>query len=169
MFHILIGFFTIICAWCWGDWKNWKKYLSTIQFFIIGDLLYNMFTLNYQLWSYPNPPNLLPNHVFNNLFIMFTIYPSTLLVYLYRFPKDNFLKQCLYMFFWIALWLLFEFIMVWKGLCVYTNGWTFGWSIFFVIIMLPMLLLHFYRPLLAYVLSVPIIVFLLLRFQVPIN
>jgi hypothetical protein len=168
MFPFVVGFVAMICSWKWGDWKNWTKYLSTIQYFIIGDLLYNLFSINFHLWSYPNPPNLLPNHLMNNLLYMLMIYPSTSIIFLYRFPKNNYIKQFLYILIWIGFWIVFEIIMVWQGLCVYTNGWTFGWSVFFICIMVPMLILHHKRPLWAYVLSVPVIVFLLLWFKVPI-
>jgi hypothetical protein len=168
MFPIIIGFVTVFSAWKWGDWKNWRQYLPTIQYFIMADMLYNLFTQDYPLWSYPNPPNILPNHMSNNLFIMFVIYPSTLLILLYRYPKNNFIKQFLYILVWNVLWLIFEYFVVYKGLCVYTNGWTYTWSIIFVFIMIPMLVLHHKRPLWAYIMSVPITVFLLLWFKVPI-
>lgn len=168
MFLLIFGLITILCAWKWGDWKNWHQYLPTIQYFIIGDMLYNLFTCNFSLWSYPHPPNLLPNHLFNNLFIMFTIYPSTLLIFLYRFPKNNLIKQFLYILIWILFWLIYELIMVLNGLCVYSHGWTYGWSIVFACIMVPMLVLHYKRPMWAYILSVPITVFLLLWFHVPV-
>ncbi|PLS08023.1 CBO0543 family protein [Neobacillus cucumis] len=168
MFLILFGIISIICAWRWGDWRNWRLYLPTIQYFIMGDMLYNLFTWNYSLWSYPNPPNLLPNHLLNNLFIMFTIYPSTMLIFLYRFPKQKLVKLLLYIFIWILLWLGFELVMVLNGLCVYHHGWTYGWSVAFACIMVPMLILHHKRPLWAYILSVPITVFLLLWFDVPV-
>jgi len=168
MFPIMMGIVTILSAWKWGDWKNWRDYLHTIQYFILGDMLYNLFTWDYSLWTYPHPPNLLPNHLTNNLYIMFTMYPSTLLIFLFQFPKNNVRKQILYILLWIVLWLIFELIMVMNGFCVYSHGWTYGWSIVFVCLMVPMLLLHHKRPMLAYILSVPIIVFLLLWFHVPV-
>ena len=168
MFPIIIGFISILCAWKWGDWRNWTKYLSTIQYLIIGDMLENLFTKNYSLWSYPHPPNFLPTHLLNSLFMMFTIYPSTMLIFLYHFPKSKLFKQILYMLIWIILWLVFELIMVFNGLCVYSHGWTYGWSVVFVFIMVPMLVLHYKRPLWAYILSVPITVFLLWWFHVPV-
>ncbi|MGG1679463.1 CBO0543 family protein [Neobacillus sp. NRS-1170] len=168
MFTIIIGFISILCAWKWGDWKNYRFYLPTIQFFIMGDMLYNLFTWNYHLWSYPHPPNLLPNHLLTNLFIMFAIYPSTMLIFLYRFPNENLLKRLFYIFIWIVLWLSFELVMVLNGLCVYSHGWTYGCSIVFACIMVPILILHHKRPMWAYLVSVPITVFLLLWFHVPV-
>ena len=63
---------------------------------------------------------------------------------------------------------VFELIMFFSGLCVYSHGWTYTWSIVFASLMIPMLVLHYKRPLWAYILSVPITVFLLLWFEVPV-
>ncbi|SDP13018.1 hypothetical protein SAMN04487897_13831 [Paenibacillus sp. yr247] len=168
MYPIVVAFVSMIAAWKWGDWMHWRKYLPTIQYFILGDMLYNLLTWDFSLWLYPHPPNLLPNHLTNSLFIMFTIYPSTMLIFLYRYPQKNIIKQILYILIWIVLWLLEEFIMISNGLCVYSNGWTYTWSVFFASVMIPMLLLHYKRPMWAYILSVPITVFLLLWFHVPV-
>jgi hypothetical protein len=166
MFPIVVAFFSIIASLVWGDWKNWLKYLSTIQYFIIGDMLYNLFTWDYPLWRYPHPPNVFPNHLITNLFIMFTLYPSSMLIYLYRYPENNVIKQIIYILKWIALWLSFEFFMVYYGICVYTNGWNYSWSIIFASVMNLMLLLHYKRPKWAYILSLPIALFLLRWFDV---
>lgn len=168
MVHIITAIITIFAAWKFGDWKHWRIYLPTIQYFIIGDLLYNLFTWEQLLWFYPYPANALPNHLLNNLLIMFTIYPSTLLIMLFHYPKKKKMNQFLYLLVWIVLWIIFEFFMVFTGQCVYDNGWTFGWSITFASIMVPMLVLHHKRPMLAYLLSIPITIFLLYWFQVPV-
>ncbi len=167
MLLIFIGFFSIACAWRWGDWRHWHRYLPTIQYLIMGDMLYNLLCQHFLMWSYPSPPNLFPSHLFNNLFIMFTIYPSTMLLFLYRFPKANISKKILYIVFWICLWLVYELIMDIRGLLIYDNHWSYSASVCFVIIMVPMLYLHFKRPGLAYLVSVPIIVALLIYFHVP--
>lgn len=168
MVHVITALIVILAAWKWGDWRNWRFYLPTIQYFIIGDLLYNLFTWEYRLWLYPTPPNILPNHLLNNLFIMFTLYPASLLIMLYRFPERNRMRQTLYLLSWIGFWVLFEFVMLMTGQFVYDNGWTFGWSICFATIMVTMLTLHHKRPMLAYLLSIPITLFLLYWFQVPV-
>jgi hypothetical protein len=99
---------------------------------------------------------------------MFTIYPSTMLIFLYRFPRNNMTKQTLYLLMWIGMWLAFELVMVLTGLCVYHHGWTYGSSIVFACIMVPMLALHYKHPMWASILSVPITVFFLLWFHVPV-
>lgn len=168
MFVILVGAISIISGGIWGDWKHWRNYLPTIQYFIIGDLLYNLLSWNHLEWYYPTPPNLFPNHLFNNLFIMFTLYPSSMLIFLYHLPINNLFREIRYYLIWVILWLTYELIMVSRGLCVYDYGWTYGWSIFFACIMVPMLALHHRRPLIAYLFSIPIIFFFLIWFHVPV-
>lgn len=169
MFPIFIACVSIFSAWRWGDWRHWGKYLLTIQYFIGCDMLYNLLTWNYRLWDYPHPPNLLPTHLITSLFLMFTIYPSFLLVYLFRYPeRKNIPSKSLYILIWIVIWLAYELYMITHGLCEYHHGWSYAWSIGFASVMVPMLLLHHKRPLLAYMLSFCIIVFLILWFHVPV-
>ncbi|TLS53805.1 hypothetical protein FE782_00120 [Paenibacillus antri] len=169
MFPIAAGIGIALCAWRWGDWRNWRTYLPTIHYFIIFDLLYNLFTWNHRLWEYPSPPNLLPNHLTMNLFIMFIFYPSFILIYLYRYPEGSSVAaRVKYVLSWAALWAVWELCMNALGQCVYRHGWNFGWSAAFLLVMIPMLRLHYKNPLAAYALSIPITVFLLLWFQVPV-
>lgn len=169
MFPILVGFLSMFGAWRCGDWRNWRKYLPTIQYFIGFDLVYNLLCRDRLVWDYPNPPNLFPNHLMNNLFIMFTIYPSTTLIYLYRYPYGKpVMKQVLYILMWIAIWAVWELCMISFGNCVYHYGWTYAWSIGFICTMVLVLRLHHTRPFIAYILSVPVTVFLLLWFHVPV-
>lgn len=169
MFPIAIGIFSVIVAWKWGDWRNWQKYLPTIQYFIGCDMLYNLFTKNNSLWEYPHPPNILPNHLIINLFIMFVLYPSVMLVYLYHYPEGkSVIKRILYMLMWVGIWAAWELGMITFKNCVYHHGWNYAWSIGFLFVMIPMLRLHHNRPLFAYILSVPITMFLLIWFHIPI-
>lgn len=168
MFPIIYACGFVIAAWKWGGWKSWRKYLPTIQYFIGCDMLYDLLCYNYPLWSYPHPPNVLPSHLAVNLFRMFTTYPSFILIYLYRFPENNFVRKLGYILAWAILWALDELYMVLRGICVYAHGWSYAWSVGFLCVMLPMLKLHHHHPLWAYLLSVPIIVFLLLWFHVPV-
>lgn len=168
MFPILYSCAFILCAWKWGDWRNWGKYLPTIQYFIGCDMLYNLLTWNYHLWAFPHPPNVLPNHMMVSLFRVFTTYPSFILIYLYHYPKHNGIRQALYLLAWFTLWALDELYMVRSGILVYSHGWNYVWSLVFLCIMLPMLILHHKHPLWAYLLTVPIVVFLVLWFHVPV-
>lgn len=161
--------FSVFVALKWGDWRNWKKYLPTIQYFIGSDMLYKLLTWNFPLWTYPHPPNILPNHLTTSLFIMFVVYPSTMFMYLYHYPEGKSVtKRILYMLMWVGIWAVWELGMNTLGNCVYRHGWTYAWSIGFLCVMIPMLRLHHIRPLFAYALSVPTIIFLLIWFHVPV-
>lgn len=166
---IWTGLASMILAWLWGDWRHWQRYLPTIQYLILCDSLYDLLTFGWRLWYYPHPPNVFSNHITTNLFVMFTIYTSSTLVYLYHYPyKGGFIRQVLYMMVWIALWAVWELYIHFRSLLLYAHGWSYGWSIGFICIMIPMIRLHFTRPLMAYASSVLIIVFLISRFNVPI-
>lgn len=169
MFPIVMGFISIFSAWKWGDWRSWHKYIHTIQYFILGDMLYNLLTWGYPWWTYPHPPNVLPNHLAVNLFVMFTIYPSTMLIFLYHYPDGKHIsRKIIYILLWILIWAVWEYNMIFLGYCVYHNGWTYAWSLGFICLMVLMLRLHYKRPLWAYILTIPITVFLLLWFNVPV-
>ena len=169
MFPIVVGFVLMFAAWRWGDWRHWRKYLPSIQFFIGGDMLYNLLCRNHLVWDYPHPPNLFTNHLINNLVYMLLLYPTFTLIYLYRYPYGkSVMKQIVYILAWIVAWLAFELYMITHGLCVYHYGWTYGWSTFFACVMVSMIRLHHTRPLMGYILSVPFTVFLLLWFHVPV-
>ena len=167
MFSIVYAIGFMLCAWKWGDWKNWRTYLPTIQYFIGCDMLYNLLTWNYPLWTFPHPPNVLPNHLAVSLFRMFTTYPNFILIYIYRFPAGNFLHGIMYMAIWLVIWAFDELYLIRHGLLVYSHGWNYIWSILFLCVMLPMLRLHHTRPLLTYLLSVPLIVSLIFWFHIP--
>jgi hypothetical protein len=55
------------------------------------------------------------------------------------------------------------------GEIIHSNGWSLGWSFLFDFIMFPMLRLHHKYPLIAYILSVPIAIFFIFLFDVPIE
>ncbi|MCF8568296.1 hypothetical protein LLE49_26595 [Alicyclobacillus tolerans] len=166
---IWMGIASTVSAWFWGDWRHWRQYLPTIQYFVLCDALYDLLTFGWRLWYYPHPPNVFPNHIITNLFVMLTIYPSSTLVYLYHYPyKQGVVRQTLYITVWIGAWAVWEFYMHMRSLLLYAHGWSYAWSIGFICVMIPMIRLHFTKPLTAYAVSVPIIVFLLIRFNVPV-
>jgi hypothetical protein len=158
----------VFFVWRWGGWKNWKKYQSTILYFITFDLLYNFLCYNYFLWEY-EPSIIFPNHTLTNIFVMFVGNSCSILVYLGKFPTKR--KN---QFFWISLWVIYcsllEFvnIKVFRGI-TYHNGWNTMWNFIFYIVMFSMLRLHYKKPLLTYGLSLIITILLIKIFKVPIS
>ncbi|MGM0827674.1 MAG: CBO0543 family protein [Bacillota bacterium] len=167
MFLIIRSVLWILVAWRWGDWRNWKKYQSTILFFILLDLLYNFLTYNYTLWQY-EPTAIIPNHTFNNMIVMFIIYPCLVLLYLGRYPTGG-VKQGIWIISFTTFLSIVEFINYKAGLITFHSGWNIKWSIMFYLYSLPILRLHNKKPLLAFGISVLITVGLLWILKVPIS
>lgn len=163
--NVVFGLLFLFVGWKFGDWKNFKKYYPTILFFIIGDLLYNLLTYNNPMWEYKKD-GIFPNHTLSNLWIMITVYPGTVITYLFHFPKKK-INQIFYILFWVILYVLWEFVNVHVlGLIDHYNGWNMRWSFLFDFIIFIMLVIHHKRPLLAWGFSIIIIIFFLKLFDV---
>ncbi|WP_270180881.1 CBO0543 family protein [Alkalihalobacillus sp. CinArs1] len=167
--YILGALCWIIAARLFGDWRHWEKYHHTILYFIACDLLYNFLTYKYPLWEYTES-NFLPNHTSINLIIMFIVYPCSVLIYI---PYMDRLKRTstklLFLLSWVVLYGFFEWLFTVLDLFHYHHGWTLISSIVFDFIMFTMLYLHYKRPLIAYVISIPIIIVLLILYDVPVS
>ena len=99
---------------------------------------------------------------------MFVSYPVTVLIYLGRFPQQK-MKAITWILFWVALYSIIEFInLQFLDLITHHNGWTMTWSVIFNFIMFTMLWLHYKKPGMALLLSIPIVVYLLWYFRVPV-
>ncbi|MCF8568291.1 hypothetical protein LLE49_26570 [Alicyclobacillus tolerans] len=154
-------------AWRFGDWRNWKKYQSTILYFMMCDLLYNFLTYNHPLWYYTTMPVI--SHVGANLLVMFITYPSALLLYLYHFPNaSRFKNKVMYLTAWGLGLSLIEKAYKLAGILNYRNGWNTWWSVGFTFVALILLKMHQTHPLLVYLLSVGSAVVLLMMFHIPV-
>jgi hypothetical protein len=71
--------------------------------------------------------------------------------------------------FWIALYVGVEIILLWKGNIKYKYGWSLGHSAAFDCLMFPFLRLHYKKPLMALIISVPITIFLVWFFEIPVS
>jgi hypothetical protein len=162
----------LFAAIIWGDWRNWRVYYPTILFLMVGDLLKNFLFYNYWMWTYKETmflESILRNHTIINLIVIFIGYPSTILLFLGRFPTSRW-KQGLWVSFWVFLYSILEYINLhYLYLIRHHNGWNMTWSVIFNIVMFPMLILHHKKPILAWGLSVIWILFLLMMFPIPIE
>ncbi|MBT2657919.1 hypothetical protein J7E81_22200 [Bacillus sp. ISL-18] len=165
--HIIGQFLWIFAAWRWGDWRNWRNYQSTLLFMIVFSLLYDVLSYNYSLWIFSD--FILPTHTLNSLAVTFIGFPCSVLLFLSRFPKNNRIKQLIYVSFWVVLYIAIEYFFVVIGLFHYYHGWNIWWSALLDATLFPMLLLHHKKPLAAYIISVPIIIFYFLFFNLPIS
>ncbi len=149
MIHITIKFLFVLAAIKWGDWRGWKKYYPTIQFFIIGDLFYNLIFHDYPLWRFEEVVPLLKREILITLTFMFLRYPATVFIYLGNFPKDK-VKGILWYLFWVLLYIGIETIDLQIGLIKHFNSWNIWWSLIFDLVLFAILKIHLHKPLLAW-------------------
>ena len=164
--HFILTALTIFFVWLKRDYKNWKKYHTTMLYYAVGNLTYNFLCANYLLWKLE--PDFMPNHSITEMLYTFIVFPGTILMFLEHYPK-TLKKQVLHNVFWIALYIVIEYFFLVTGRIYYQFGWTLWWSFLLVAVMFPMFRLHHTRPLLTYILSVPITIFLIWYFEVPVH
>ncbi|MBU9723264.1 MULTISPECIES: CBO0543 family protein [Bacillaceae] len=167
MYLLLVLLVYVGFAYYFVDWKNWKDYYPTVQYFIICNLLYNFLFYNHTLWKYNAITTDWLNHTFIDLAFTFFIVPIVIMIYLRYYPNGA--KQYLYIGIWIAYFSFLEYLFYKKDMFLYDNGWNPLWSTVFNIILFTMVRLHFKRPLMALVVSVPVIAILLMMFHPPLN
>ncbi|WP_281278148.1 CBO0543 family protein [Peribacillus cavernae] len=146
-----------------GDWRNWEKYYPTMLFMSLSAFIYEFIShSNYHLWE------LNPDLIFNRMIVHFTnnliVNPLVVLTFLSNYPSIL-KKKITYFLKWTLTFLLIEWGGHQLGMLSYHNGWHFGWSSLFVIIMFPMIRLHHINKLRALILSVIFAVFYLVIFN----
>jgi hypothetical protein len=160
VYLLLVVIVYIIFAKIFVKWKNLKEFYPTIQFFIIGNLLYNFLFYNHTLWAYKAVTVPWLNHTLIDITFSFFILPVVIMIYLQYFPKTT-KKKIMYVSVWIAYFSFLEYIFFKRGLFIYENNWGIIMSMVFNTIMFVILRLHHRKPILALVVSLPIIIILL--------
>ncbi|MDZ5471506.1 CBO0543 family protein [Bacillus sp. 31A1R] len=163
MYLIFVVIVYIIFAKLFVDWKRWKEYYPTILFFIVCNLLYNFVFYNHTLWRYRAVTIDWLNHTLIELTFTFFIVPVVIMIYLRYYPTGK--RQFFYLAAWIIYFSFIEFLFEKRGLFVYENGWDLKWSVLFNVIMFTMVRTHYRNPLLAMIISLPIIIILLFIFH----
>lgn len=170
--HIVYNSLFLLAGIKWGDWRRWRLYYPTILFYICVDLIKNFLLCNHPMWLYQETiffEEILQNHTMINLMIMAIVYPSTILIFFGRFPKERW-KQAVWMLFWILIYWLVEYINLnYLNLINHYHGWNMWWSALFLAVMFPMLYIHQKNPILTWILSLIFMVFLWNVFNVPIE
>lgn len=164
MLRILeILIFMAVC-YKWGDWRNWKKYYSTILYVIIGDLSYNFVFYNFDLWKYYH----LVNHTFSDILIALTVLPCGIILFNTYYPKQNFSKV-IYILVWSCLCTALEFTFHKMSYILYFNQWNIVWSFGVFMIAFCLIRLHLKYPLLTWVLSIVLAILVSLIFGLPLD
>lgn len=164
--HFVIGFIIIGAAYRWGDWRNWKKYHSTMMYFALGNLLYHYLCANHLLWQLM--PDFSLSHSITEMIYTFIVFPATALLFLTNYPEDR-MKVVFHYIQWVLIYGGTEYVLHMFGRIQYQYGWGFWWSLLFDCTMFPMLRLFSVKPLLAYLVSAVLTVFWVVLFKVPVN
>jgi len=161
MYLIILSIVSIFICYKLGDWRNWKIYYSTILFFILSSVTCIILTYNHPLWLYQSS---VINHTFTDLFISITVYPCTIMMFIPHLPSKT-IKIILHISIYVAIYTIPEFIAVKLGYFTYYNGWNIWCTLIFNSIMFPMLLLHYKKPVYAWVVALisPHILFFIMK------
>jgi hypothetical protein len=164
--HVGIAITTLLAVYWKADWKNWEHYHPTILYVSVCNLLYNCLCAGYLLWKYN--PDFLFHHNSVDLVYSFIILPGVALLYLTGYPyKTKFTKQFVYITKWVVLSLVIESVVLVTGYLELNRGWEYWMEIPFYFTMYGLIRLHHSKPILTYLFSIIIIVFLMNAFDVP--
>ena len=154
----------------YGNWKDFYSYYPTLLFFIIGDLISQFLLYDYPMWQFktvtPFGDSIHLNHTIISLCKMVVQYTATIAIFIGRLPSTGWGKTG-WVFLWTGIYGLTEGISHALGIMTYHNGWHYGWDILFNLMMFTVLIVHHKNPLIGWIISFPIIVFLFLYFNVP--
>ncbi|MGV3466067.1 MAG: hypothetical protein ACO1OT_12335, partial [Heyndrickxia sp.] len=90
--------------------------------------------------------------------------------YLSKYPYEkSIFSKGIYVTIFILAFIILEFISVKMGAITYHHGWNLWWSLFFVTVMFAIIRLHFTRPLMAIILSIPFALLLCMIFNVTLD
>lgn len=160
--YAALSLICIIACYKLGDWKNWRLYYPTILFFMFGEIFFDVLVYESHLWCYYAPGM---SDKLLDLIWVFAIFPSTVLIYLYRMP-EKLPGKVLYIALWIALYVGIELLLHYTGHMIYCNGWGIHWSILLDTVVFIALYLHHKKPLLGWAVSSPFFIAVLFIFGI---
>jgi hypothetical protein len=162
--HVAIAVLTIMASLKWGNWKYWREYHASMLFICVGGLLYEYIVKENTLWKF-HPDFLYGQEMVVIVYALITM-PISILIFLSHFPEKWF-QRLMFIMLWSGIYILVEWILnVFKRIS-YQNGWKFWYSFLFDIVMFSVIALHQYKPFLAYIFSLFIIIFLITYFNIP--
>ncbi|KAA0549931.1 hypothetical protein FZW96_00855 [Bacillus sp. BGMRC 2118] len=158
MYLLLVLGILVFLGYYFVDWKNWKSYYPTIQFYIICNLFYNFIFYNHTLWKYNSVTISWLSHTLIETGFTLLVLPILIMIYLRYFPENK--KPFLYIAVWVLGFTLLEYLAEKKELFIYENGWSILWSGLFNLIMFSILRIHYRNPITAFLVSIPVILIL---------
>ncbi|MEH7098134.1 CBO0543 family protein [Neobacillus vireti] len=162
--HLAITILTILASLRWADWQNWRDYHASMFFISTGGMMYEYIVQENTLWKFH--PDFLYGHEMVVLVYAIITMPISILIYLSHFP-ETWMKRLLYIIVWSGIYIFMEWILLMFGRISYQNGWKFWYSFYFDILMFSVIALHQHKPFRAYMISLPVILFLIFYFDIP--
>ena len=149
--HFAIAILVIIASLKWGDWKEWRKYQAGMFFIATGGLLYEYIVQENTLWKFH--PDLLFGHQMTVIVYALITMPVSIFLFLSHFPEGK-LKRVFYIILWSGIYISVEWILLLFDRISFQNGWHFGYSFLFDLVMFSVIALHQYYPFRTYIISV---------------
>lgn len=167
MSYAIIGIIGILVAWKWGEWRNWKEYYSTILYFMISDKIFDVLTQPKVLWYYGE---FLGHYPFFDVTVAVLLYPATVILFFTFYPKvASKIKQGAYFLLWVFVYSFLEYVASITGGFAYNNGWNLLYSVFFNVVMFPLLYLHYKKPMLVWPISAVLAFLFLYLLKIPLR
>ncbi|RXT03868.1 CBO0543 family protein [Ammoniphilus sp. CFH 90114] len=168
--NIILLVVYIVVGYKYGKWTNFHQYYPTLLFFVSVDLLSQFLLFDFTLWGF-SPLGKMDewfhlNHTLIALSKMAIQYPVTIALFLGHVTQ-KLKNQFLLIVLWSGIYAANEWIAQYFGVLTYHHGWHFGWDIAFNFLMFFMLLLHYQKPLVAWILCIPIILGIWEIFNIP--
>ena len=161
--HILLLVIILVLSIKKGNWKDWELYYPTMLYISLSSTLYEFISHSqFHLWELQEKGFL--SHMNVHYIHSLIINPLVAFIFLSNYP-EGWSKKLTYTLKWIIAFLIAEWFGTKFHLLHYHNGWNLGWSSLFLVIMFPMLRLHYLHKILAICFSVCIVFFLLLIFN----
>ncbi len=162
--------FFIVIGLIFGVWNRFKEFYPTLLFWIIGNLIYDILLYHHRVWEFI-PVGIddifLPNHLIISLAISFAIYPFVIVVYLGRFPSKSIFTKISWVTLWALVFQIIETIAYYNKSISHHHGWSLIWSFMFNMTTYTILVIHQWKPWVAWSLSVIKITILFIIFDPP--
>jgi hypothetical protein len=162
--HIAVSILTILASIRWGRWKDWREFHPSMLFIATGGLLYEYIVQENTLWKF-HPDILYGNEMVVLVYAVITM-PISIFLFLSHFP-NKWLARILYILIWSGIYIAVEWVLYKFERISYQNEWSLLFSFLFDLVMFSVIALHHNKPIPSYIISVFIIIFLIMYFDVP--
>lgn len=146
-------------------YRQFRKHYASVLFVSGISVLYTLICRGYLLWYFPKW-FVFGDKAFNLIHALF-LFPATTVLFLHYFRGSKRRRFVCFVIF-MAIYTIYEILLMKTGGIVYQHGWSFGWSIFIDFTMFVLIPLNCRWPLTALISATGVTVLLLLWFRVPI-